>query len=77
MQNIKNDIYGIRPLNRNIYLGSKIGKIYKREDTVLHFFEEKENNEIKYDNIFYFYFDEFDKSFLMISVKSKKMFRSI
>ena len=47
MQNIKNDIYGIKLINRNIYLGSKIGKIYKREDTVLHFFEDKENQESK------------------------------
>ena len=72
MQNIKNDIYGIKLINRNIYLGSKIGKIYKREDTVLHFFEDKENNKKTICNIFYFHFEKFDNSFLIISVESKK-----
>ena len=73
MENIiKNDIYVIKLTNRNFYLGSKIRKIYKREDTVLQFFEWNEINDKKNDNMFYFYFDKFDKYFLMISVESKR-----
>ena len=71
MNKLNNDVYGIRPINKNIYLGSKIGKKYKREDTILHFFQENREN-VGDNYLFYFHFDTFDKYFLIISVESKK-----
>ena len=67
---LKNGVYGIQPKNRDIYLGSKIGKIYKREDTILRFFQKDEKNDE--GNIFYFHFDALDNYFLIISVESEK-----
>ena len=60
---IKNDIHAIKLINRDLYLGSKKRKIYKREDTILKFFEWNEIHHKKNDNIFYFYFDKSDKCF--------------
>ena len=65
---IKNDIYFIAPKNKNIYLGSNIEKIYKREDTILKFFKEDTIDK----NSFYFHYDKSDKCFLIISAQSKK-----
>ena len=59
----KNDIYVIKPKNKDIFFGSKKGTIYKREDTYLQLFKEKGQGYIN----FYFHYDKSDKSFLIIS----------
>ena len=63
-----NEVCVIEPKDKNIYLGSKNGKIQKREDTSLQLFKEKNIINIH----FYFHFDKSDKHFLIISIKTKK-----